>query len=128
MPANGPAPLPTETNTLSRAANAVIIALRKPDTAGASTSPHRRTATQPRVREYLTQDEIERLMTAARSVGRHGHRDATLILIGYRHGLRVSELIALRWDQLDLKAGTLHVARLKNGRPSVHPVRGPERC
>jgi type 1 fimbriae regulatory protein FimB/type 1 fimbriae regulatory protein FimE len=65
-------------------------------------------------------------MNAARNNGRHGHRDATLILIAYRHGLRVSELISLRWDQLDLKAGTLHVARLKNGCPSVHPIRGPE--
>jgi type 1 fimbriae regulatory protein FimB/type 1 fimbriae regulatory protein FimE len=65
-------------------------------------------------------------MDAARRIGRHGHRDATLILIAYRHGLRVSELVALRWDQLDLKAGTLHVARLKNGSPSVHPIRGPE--
>jgi type 1 fimbriae regulatory protein FimB/type 1 fimbriae regulatory protein FimE len=65
-------------------------------------------------------------MDAARRTGRHGHRDATLILIAYRHGLRVSELVTLRWDQLDLKAGTLHVARLKNGRPSVHPIRGPE--
>ena len=58
-----------------------------------------------RGREYLTPDEVERLMTAARTVGRHGHRDATLILIAYRHGLRVSELVGLRWDQLDLKTG-----------------------
>ena len=82
--------------------------------------------TDKRSREYLTPDEVERLMAAARSVGRHGHRDATLILIAYRHGLRVSELVALRWDLLDLKAGTLHVNRLKSGRPSVHPIRGPE--
>jgi type 1 fimbriae regulatory protein FimB/type 1 fimbriae regulatory protein FimE len=65
-------------------------------------------------------------MDAARGVGRHGHRDATLILLAYRHGLRVSELVSLRWDQIDLKAGTLHVNRLKNGSPSVHPLRGPE--
>lgn len=65
-------------------------------------------------------------MAAARKVGRHRHRDATLILIAYRHALRVSELIALRWDQVDLKQGLLHVSRLKNGTPSVHPIRGPE--
>jgi type 1 fimbriae regulatory protein FimB/type 1 fimbriae regulatory protein FimE len=47
-------------------------------------------------------------MTAAKNVGRHGHRDATLILLGYRHGLRVGELVALRWDQVDLKQGLLH--------------------
>jgi type 1 fimbriae regulatory protein FimB/type 1 fimbriae regulatory protein FimE len=65
-------------------------------------------------------------MGTARSTGRHGHRDATLILLAYRHGLRVSELVALRWDQIDLRAGTLHVSRTKNGSPSVHPIRGPE--
>ncbi len=65
-------------------------------------------------------------MTGAKSVGRHKHRDATLILIAYRHGFRVSELVSLRWDQVDLKQGKLHVNRLKNGSPSVHPLRGPE--
>lgn len=79
-----------------------------------------------RSREYLTGDEVDQLTTAARKVGRHRHRDATLILIAYRHALRVSELIALRWDQVDLKQGLLHVSRLKNGTPSVHPIRGPE--
>jgi len=79
-----------------------------------------------RAREYLTADEIEALQAAAASTGRHGHRDMTLVMFAYRHGLRVSELIALRWDQLDLKAGTVHVNRAKNGRASVHPLRGPE--
>lgn len=66
------------------------------------------------------------MIAAAKSIGRHGDRDATLILIGYRHGLRVSELIALRWDQVDLKQGLLHVNRLKNGTASNQPIRGPE--
>src|SRR5690349_16525931 len=89
--------------------------------------PPRRVANAAvRSREYLTPDEVEQLEQAARSTGRHGHRDATLILIAYRHGLRVSELVALRWDQIDLKVGALHVNRLKNGSPSVHPIRGPE--
>jgi integrase len=44
----------------------------------------------------------------------------------YRHGFRVSELVALRWDQFDLKQGLVHVNRLKNGVPSTHPLRGPE--
>jgi type 1 fimbriae regulatory protein FimE len=74
----------------------------------------------------LTSDEVESLQKAAGAVGRHGHRDATLIMLAYRHGLRVSELVALRWDQVDLKAGSVHVNRLKNGSPSVHPLRGPE--
>ena len=65
-------------------------------------------------------------MAAAAHIGRHGHRDATLMLLAYRHGLRVGELVALRWDQVDLKQGMLHVARLKNGVASTHPLRGPE--
>jgi len=65
-------------------------------------------------------------MDAAGKLGRHGHRDRTLILLAYRHALRVSELVALRWDQTDLKQGLLHIIRSKNGTPSTHPVRGPE--
>ena len=65
-------------------------------------------------------------MAAAKSAGRHGHRDSTMILIAFRHGLRVSELVALRWDQVDFKRSTLHVNRIKNGVDSVHPLRGPE--
>jgi type 1 fimbriae regulatory protein FimB/type 1 fimbriae regulatory protein FimE len=49
-----------------------------------------------------------------------------MILLAYRHGLRVSELIALRWEQVDIGQGTLHVRRRKNGTPSTHPIRGPE--
>ena len=49
-----------------------------------------------------------------------------MILLCYRHGLRVSELVALRWDQVDLKQGLLHVHRVKKGTPSVHPLRGTE--
>jgi type 1 fimbriae regulatory protein FimB/type 1 fimbriae regulatory protein FimE len=74
------------------------------------------------VREYLTADEVERLIRAAARVGRHGHRDATLILVAYRHGLRVGELVALRWDQVDFKEAVLHVVRSKNGTASNHPI------
>jgi len=79
-----------------------------------------------RSREYLTETEVEQLMKAARATGRHGHRDAALILLAYRHALRVSEVIALRWDQVDLAQGFLHVTRAKKGTPSTHPLRGPE--
>lgn len=65
-------------------------------------------------------------MAAAGRGARHGHRNATLILIGYRHGLRVSELVALRWDQIDLRQGLVHISRRKNGVASTHPLRGPE--
>ena len=56
-------------------------------------------------RDYLTPDEVERLAKAAGAVGRHGHRDATIILIMFRHGLRVSEAAVLHWDDIDLKRG-----------------------
>jgi type 1 fimbriae regulatory protein FimE len=79
-----------------------------------------------RSREYLTSAEVEKLIKGAESVGRHGHRDGTLILVGYRHALRVSELVSLRWDQIDLVQGLMHVNRVKNGTPSTHPIRGEE--
>jgi type 1 fimbriae regulatory protein FimB/type 1 fimbriae regulatory protein FimE len=78
-----------------------------------------------RTREHLTDAEVERLMAAARS-NRWGHRDATMILVAYRHGLRVSELVDLRWDQVDFEAAVLHVRRVKRGTPSTHPLTGSE--
>jgi type 1 fimbriae regulatory protein FimE len=93
---------------------------------GKAAPPRRVANRERRTREHLTPDEVARLMAAAGRGGRHGQRNATLILIGYRHGLRVSELVALRWHQIDLRQGLLHVARLKNGVPSTHPLRGPE--
>ena len=92
-----------------------------------SIPPRRRGNLDVRTREYLTPDEVELFMEGARGVGRHGHRDAALILLAYRHGLRVPELVAMRWDQVDLKAGTLHVNRLKDGSPSVQPLRSSSR-
>jgi type 1 fimbriae regulatory protein FimE len=92
----------------------------------------RRTVTRGRLpnaayrsREYLTEREVERLMKVAGD-NRHGHRDATMILLAFRHGLRASELCSLRWEQLDLAHGRLHVSRVKNGMPSVHPLTGTE--
>jgi integrase len=78
-----------------------------------------------RTREYLTEREVERLMKAAGG-NRHGHRDATMMLLAFRHGLRASELCSLRWEQVDLAHGRLHVSRLKNGMASVHPLTGSE--
>ncbi|MGO9006456.1 MAG: tyrosine-type recombinase/integrase [Beijerinckiaceae bacterium] len=73
-----------------------------------------------RPREYLTAREVEKLVEGARLRGRYGRHDATLILVAHRHGLRASELCALRWDQVDLERGLMHVRRLKNGTPSAH--------
>jgi len=97
-----------------------------PQTSKTGKLPKRSKNKDVRKREYLTEQEVEMLMDSAKKTGRHGHRDATLILLAYRHGLRVSELVSLRWEQIDLKQGLLHVNRLKNGTASTHPVRGPE--
>jgi len=79
-----------------------------------------------RTREYLTEAEVERLIKAARA-SRYGQRDAAMILIAYRHGLRAAELVDLRWDQVDLgRNAALHVRRVKQGLPSVHPLLGDE--
>jgi integrase len=78
-----------------------------------------------RPREYLTEKEIERLMDAARQ-NRWGHRDATAILLAYRHGLRASELVNVRWDDLDLTTGRMHVRRAKGREASVLPIGGKE--
>jgi len=76
-------------------------------------SPPRKPRNQDvRLREYLTETEVESLIDAADELGRYGHRDTTMILIAFRHGFRVSELVALRWDMVDLDAGLLHVTRL----------------
>ena len=79
-----------------------------------------------RQREYLTEAEVERLIDAARKRGRNGPRDAAAILLAYRHGLRAAELCQLRWAQVDLRHGRLHVNRTKGGCASVHPLHGPE--
>jgi type 1 fimbriae regulatory protein FimB/type 1 fimbriae regulatory protein FimE len=78
-----------------------------------------------RSREYLTDREVERLIEAAKQ-NRSGHRDATAILVAYRHGLRASELVTLGWDDIDLATGRLHVRRAKSGDASVHPISARE--
>jgi len=83
-------------------------------------------STVARTREYLTSSEVEILMAAARKSSRYGHRDATMILIAYRHGLRASEVCDLQWHQVELATGRLHVRRCKRGTPSVHPMQGDE--
>ena len=82
--------------------------------------------TAHRPREYLTETEVDRLIEAARKRGRNGARDVAAILLAYRHGLRAQELCQLRWSQIDLRHGRLHVNRAKGGQESVHPLRGPE--
>jgi type 1 fimbriae regulatory protein FimE len=90
------------------------------------TVPPQRAPKPADVRKHLTPPEVERMEEAAARRGRYGHRDRTLVMLTYRHGLRVSELVALRWEQMDLESGALFVTRRKKGKPSTHPLRGPE--
>jgi integrase len=64
------------------------------------------------------------MKAAARN--RWGHRDSTMVLVAYRHGLRASELVDLRWDQIEFRTANLHVRRVKQGTPSTHPILGDE--
>ncbi|HTE78019.1 MAG TPA: tyrosine-type recombinase/integrase [Xanthobacteraceae bacterium] len=83
--------------------------------------PTRLSNRELRPREYLTPPEVETLIKSARQ-GRYGHRDATLMLVAYRHGLRAIELCDLEWSQVEFdRAGTLHVRRAKNGNRSTAP-------
>ena len=77
-----------------------------------------------RRREYLTPAEVEKLIKAAKE-GRYGHRDATLILIAFRHGLRAVEICDLEWSQVEFGRSP-SLRRAKNGKASVHPLRGDE--
>ena len=87
--------------------------------------PGRKPNAEYRSREHLTEREVGRLIEAMKG-NRWGHRDATMVLLAYRHGLRASELVDLRWDQVDLEHALLHVRRLKNGSPATHPLTGKE--
>ena len=81
-----------------------------------------------RDREYLVESEITRLITVAK-----GNKDIFLatrnhliILLSYRHGLRISELTGLKWNQIELEEAGIHINRLKGSNSGVHPMRGDE--
>jgi type 1 fimbriae regulatory protein FimB/type 1 fimbriae regulatory protein FimE len=101
------------------------LKLVAPTTEKRTVAPKRGKNADLRSREYLTETEVERLQDAART-NRWGHRDSTMVLVAYRHGLRVSELVDLRWDQIDMETATLHVRRVKRGTPATHPIGGDE--
>ena len=88
------------------------VALRKPNA-------------ELRTREHLTVGEVEQLIVSANS-NRQGYRDALMVLLAFRHGLRAGELVDLRWEQIDFATATLHVRRIKNGTPATHPLTGRE--
>jgi integrase len=101
------------------------LALVSPATVNRTVKPLRRPNAELRTREYLSVAEVEALIEAAKG-NRYGHRDATMILLAFRHGLRVAELVSLEWSQVDFATATLHVRRVKRGTPATHPLRGDE--
>ena len=108
-----------------RNANSISPTARNANSPKTSSSPLAPVKHRPCTREHLTDDEVRKLIQAAKG-NRRDDRDATMVLIAYRHGLRASELCDLRWEQIDLNSATLHVRRAKNGKPSTHPLRGDE--
>src|SRR6516162_9790873 len=102
------------------------LRLVSPRTINGTVPPRRVPNAELRTREYLTEAEVERLIAAAKA-NRNGQRDATMILIAFRHGLRAAELVDLRRDQIELgRNACLHVRRVKNGIATTHPLQGDE--
>ena len=89
-----------------------VIAIRRPNS-------------ELRPREHLTEREVEKLIDSAKG-NRHGQRDATMILICFRHGLRASELCELQWSDVEFETATLHLRRAKGGQIGTHPLLGDE--
>ncbi|HEV3160845.1 MAG TPA: tyrosine-type recombinase/integrase [Xanthobacteraceae bacterium] len=101
------------------------LRLVAPTTENRTVMPRRPKNGTVRSREHLTIDEVERLIEASKT-NRYGHRDALMVLLAFRHGLRPAEVCDLRWEQVDFKTASLSVRRLKNGVPSTHPLTGRE--
>jgi site-specific recombinase XerD len=102
------------------------LRLVAPSTVNCTVVPRRPKNALLRTREHLTPDEVERLIEAAKT-NRHGHRDALMVLLAYRHGLRAAEVVDLRCGrQVDFKTAILSVRRVKAGSPSSHPLTGRE--
>jgi integrase len=102
-----------------------VLRLVSPDTENRTVMPVRRPNADYRPREHLTQREVEALITAAKG-NRWGQRDATMLLIAFRHGLRASEVCGLQWSDVEFETGTLHLRRAKGGTTSTHPLLGDE--
>ena len=111
------------------ARSAKVVALKQPKRTRKSTVsgtvPNRKANDELRTRSHLTEKEVEKLLKVAKQ-GRYGQRDYLMILMAFRHGLRVSELCDLQWTDIDFKPGTLHVRRLKGSKDSTHYLEGDE--
>ena len=94
-------------------------------TVGAVGMPRRQRNAEYRPREHLTEREVEKLIEAAKA-NRWGQRDACMILIAFRHGLRASELCELQWSDVEFETATLRIRRAKGGAAGTHPLAGDE--
>lgn len=126
QPASGLVPSFPKAPLLGKAGHSTpgnVVTLRDrqratPSTENGKVVPPRRVPNRERrAREHLTPQEVEALVTAAGRLGRHGHRDTTLILLAYRHALRVGELVVLRWDQQERHAVYASPKRAGDSRP-----------
>jgi type 1 fimbriae regulatory protein FimB/type 1 fimbriae regulatory protein FimE len=88
-------------------------------------TPRRQAYADIRPREHLTEREVEKLIEVAKR-NRRGQRDATILLLCFRHGLRASELIGLQWSDVEFETATLHLRRAKGGQTGTHPLSGDE--
>ena len=99
--------------------------LVSPPAENRTVTPRRKANTAYRPREHLTEAEVGRLIKAAKN-NRWGLRDSAMILIAFRHGLRVSELVHLQWSAIEFETATLHVGRSKDGTEGTHYLAGDE--
>ncbi len=96
-----------------------------PNTENRTVTPLRRPNAELRPREHLTEREVEKLIEATKR-NRWRQRDSTMILIAFRHGVRVSELCGLQWSDVEFETATLHLRRAKGGTTATHPLLGNE--
>ncbi len=99
------------------------LKLVPPNGKNRAVAPMRRPNTEYRKREHLTPAEVAKLIEAAKR-NHYGQRDATMILVAYRHGFRASEVCDLEWSAIDFTRAEMHVSRRKSGKPATHPIRG----
>jgi integrase len=102
-----------------------VLRLVSPASENRTVTPVRRPNAEIRPREHLTEREVEALIAATKG-NRWGQRDATMLLIAFRHGLRASEVCGLQWSDIEFETATLHLRRAKGGATSTHPLLGDE--
>jgi integrase len=101
------------------------LKLIPPATEKRTVMPTRRPNSELRPREHLTEREVMKLIDIAKG-NRHGARDATMVLMCFRHGFRASELCELQWSDAEFESATLHMRRAKGGAMGTHPLLGDE--